>query len=336
MDLTKFALVVMKNVRDFVQPALDAFDKRIAATEARLAEVEAVFVARADAKPEKGEPGKDADPEFVRAEVAKAVAGLPIPKNGLDGKDADPELVRAEVAKAVAAIPLPKDGKDADPEAIKAEVAKAVAALPPASKGDPGKSVTPEDARPMLEAMVKALPVPKNGEDGKSVSLDDLLPVVESFLAKWALETERRVMDQHQRFMDSLPRPKDGKDGSDGFGFEDLSVEYDGARTVNLKFVRDGRTKEFPIRLPVPIYRGVWTAGAYEECDTATRSGSLWQAQRNTDGVPGVSADWKLVVKAGRDGKQGEPGKDFRPQQPVKLESGFLSPNEMRKLEGGK
>lgn len=66
-----------------------------------------------------GVNGKDADPDVVRSEVAKAVAALPAPKNGrdgADGKDVDLLVVKAlvagEVAHAVAAMPPPKDGRD--------------------------------------------------------------------------------------------------------------------------------------------------------------------------------------------------------------------------------
>lgn len=41
-----------------------------------------------------------------------AIGALPVPRDGQNGKDADPEFIRAEVQKAVDAIPRPKDGKD--------------------------------------------------------------------------------------------------------------------------------------------------------------------------------------------------------------------------------
>jgi integrin beta 3 len=40
-----------------------------------------------------------------------------------------------------------------------------------------------------------------------------------------------------------------------------------------------------------------------------TLDGSLFIAQRDTEAMPGTSADWRLAVKRGRDGKDGAPGK---------------------------
>jgi hypothetical protein len=75
--------------------------------------------------PKDGKDGASADPVFVEklvhAAVTSAVAAIDKPAdgiNGKDGRDADPEFIRAEIAKAVAAIPLAHDGKDADASEI--------------------------------------------------------------------------------------------------------------------------------------------------------------------------------------------------------------------------
>lgn len=49
--------------------------------------------------------------EIVDAAVAKAVALIPVIK-GDAGRDADPDVIRAEVQKAVDAMPKPRDGRD--------------------------------------------------------------------------------------------------------------------------------------------------------------------------------------------------------------------------------
>ncbi|PQZ30927.1 hypothetical protein CQZ93_13095 [Ochrobactrum vermis] len=99
----------------------------------------------------------------------------------------------------------------------------------------------------------------------------------------------------------------DGKPGADGLGFDDLSVEYDGEKTVTVKFVRGQQSKEFPLVLPVVIDRGVFSEGkTYEPGDGVTWAGSFWIAQEATTDKPDSAKGWRLAVKKGRDGKDGK------------------------------
>jgi integrin beta 3 len=103
---------------------------------------------------------------------------------------------------------------------------------------------------------------------------------------------------------------RDGKDGLDGFGFEDLEVAHDGERGFTFRFTKDGRVKEFPFRLPVVLYRGVYEGGkAYERGDQVTAHGSTWTATADTKDIPGEGVTaWVLSSKRGRDGKSGPVG----------------------------
>lgn len=103
---------------------------------------------------------------------------------------------------------------------------------------------------------------------------------------------------------------KDGRDGADGLGFDDLSVEQDSDGRVTLRFVRGERVKEFALRFPVFIDRGVYREGeSYERGNGTTFGGSYWLAQKDGAlGKPGQSDDWRLAVKKGRDGRDGEKG----------------------------
>ena len=224
----------------------------------------------------------------------KAVADIPSPKDGADGKSVTLEDVRPLIEDAIKAIPPPKDGRD----------------------GKDGSSVTLDDVLPTLredvQKAIALMPVPKDGvdgmdgADGKSVSVDDLRQMFEAEQAKWALDFERRAQDVLQKAIDKMPAPKDGKDG---LGFDDLTVEDDGDGNVILKFQRDGMVKEFALHFPRFKYCGVWTDQAYREGDGATFGGSLWLAKKdNPEGKPGQSDDWQLAVKKGRDGKDGKDG----------------------------
>lgn len=150
---------------------------------------------------------------------------------------------------------------------------------------------------PLIAKMVSAIPLPRDGRDG--------LPGVPGLAGEKGSDG------------------RDGKDGSDGLGFEDLSVEFDGERTAYVRFIRGEMVKEFPIRFPVVLDRGVHKADTeYQRGDGVTLGGSWWIAQK--DSPPGKPGDpdsgWRLAVKAGRPGKDGNsvkgdpgpPGKDGR------------------------
>lgn len=110
------------------------------------------------------------------------------------------------------------------------------------------------------------------------------------------------------------PAGADGKDGQpgqngvDGLGFDDVASEFDGDRTLTVKFVRGTQVKAFPFVLPYLRYQGVFVEGkSYAIGDTVTWGGSTWHANQETTAKPGDgSRDWTLVVKRGRDGKDGK------------------------------
>lgn len=113
-----------------------------------------------------------------------------------------------------------------------------------------------------------------------------------------------------------------GKDGADGMGFDDLQVEQDGEGGVTLKFVRGGIAKEFPLHFAIPTYRGYYREGRkVKSGNIVTHKGHAWYALRDTDTVPCVENkdDWSLMVKAGRDGRDGYDGKNFGERPTVKL-----------------
>jgi integrin beta 3 len=109
-----------------------------------------------------------------------------------------------------------------------------------------------------------------------------------------------------------MPPPKDGKDG---FSLDDFDVQFDGKRTITLRFVdKDNIPLERKIMLAVPLYCGVWREGAYQCGDCATHEGSTWIALADTSTRPGtLNCDWQLANKKGRDGREGKPG----PQGPA-------------------
>lgn len=332
-------------------PRIEALERGLAEAKAdRLEDIERTLAKELARRPTP-QDGKSVTLDDVRPLIEEAVKTIPAPKDGRDGKDGENgtsitlDDVRPLIEQAVKTIPAPKDGKDGEDgksvtvdevlPALTAELQKAIAALPipkdgrdgiDGKDGADGKSVTADDVLPVLRAelqkAVEALPVPKDGrdgidgKDGTSVTVDDLRAMFEAEQAKWALDWERRAQDQMTRFMDRIPAPKDGKDGADGLGFEDLEVQHDGERTFTVRFVRGEKVKEFAFKVPVVIERGVYRAGqTYERGDGVTRDGSFWIAQKDTAAKPGESPDWRMAVKKGRDGKDGERGLKGEPGQ---------------------
>jgi hypothetical protein len=259
-------------------------------------------------KPRDGEPGRGVTVEdvapLIEAAVEKRVAAIPPAKDGEPGKgvtvdDVRP-LVRDIVSEAVAALPRGIDGKDADPEIVRKMVEDAVGAIPPARDGVGLAGALIDRAGDLTLTLT----------DG---TLRNLGPVVgkDADISAAVAEIKAAVA--------AIPIPKDGKDGKDGVGFDDMTVEHDGERLVTLNYIRGDQKKTATIHLPIPIDRGVYKAGTgYERGDTVTWGGSLWIAQEATSDKPETTRAWRLSVKKGRDGKdglsvKGEKGETGRP-----------------------
>ena len=125
-----------------------------------------------------------------------------------------------------------------------------------------------------------------------------------------------------QKAVDRWPKPRDGIDGEDGLGFEDLEVvQGEDLRTFTFKFARGEKVREWSFSVPAMIDRGVFEQGKeYREGDTVSWGGHMWvvKAER-TEAKPNEGGtDWRLAVRRGRDGKglkgesgpKGENGKD--------------------------
>lgn len=244
--------------------------------------------------------------EAIRQAVEPLQKEIALLKEKLAEKPDFAAEIKAAVQAAVYAIPKAKDGRDVDMAEVEALVAKAVEALPiPKDGAQPDMDALREH----LSELVDKIPRPA---DGKSITAEDVAPMLETQVAKWALEFERRAHDTLQKAIDKMPVPKDGKDGRDGVGFDDLEVEFDGAKTVTFKLVRGDVTKQFDLTMPVVVDCGVFKDGhVYTPGDSVTWAGSYWIAQKETGAKPdSPESGWRLAVKKGRDGKDGRNGID--------------------------
>lgn len=243
---------------------------------------------------------------------------------GRDGKDASPVDIPVVVAEVVSKIPIPRDGKDISVDAVReivsAEVAKAVATIPPAKNGIDGKdgqSVHPDTVSLMIVNEVKqavaAIPKAADGRDALEI---DILPAIPP---KSVL---RGTFVQHKG---GLWRAKRETGGGLTWVADEWDLIINGLRNVSVVQLENQRSFGIEIELanglketsvisvPVLIYREIFRDGTeYEKGDVVTFGGCAWHCNTDkTKAKPGNgSADWKLMVKEGRAGKDGVNGKD--------------------------
>jgi hypothetical protein len=293
--------------------------------------------------------GRDVDvamlQAFLEAAAVKAIAVLPVPKSGRDGIDgkAGVDGLPGAPGRDGESIPGPagpagRDGAsvtldDVQP-LIDSAVARAVAALPPApagpagDRGADGASVTVDDVAPLVgELVTKAvagIPTPRDGvglmdalinRDGELVVTftDGRTKTVGRVEGKDVdpADVVRIVTDVATKTLDAWPRPKDGENGADGLGFDDLTFEHDEAGRLYLKFVKGTITKR--VRVPGLVDLKVWRAGVkYFKGDAVTHNRSLFLAQVDhpTGRPEDASGDWRLAVMRGRDAAQPKPRED--------------------------
>ena len=272
-----------------------------------------------------GEAIREATEPLVKrvAELEKLLAEKP---------DFAAEIAK-QVTEAVAAIPKPENGKDGAPGRDGVDGKDGAQGLP-GEKGETGSVGPAGEAGPQGERGERGEAGQPgqdgadgaNGVDGKSFTIEDADTLIQQKMATRELDFERRAVATLEKAVDRLPKPKDGADGKDGlngkdgFGFDDLQFEFDGERTVTLKFINGERVKSVNLRVPMVVYRGVFKEGeAYQAGDSVTWAGSLWIAEKATDAKPdSKDSGFKLAVKKGRDGRDGRDGIDKT--APVKLE----------------
>src|SRR5262245_39328456 len=160
-----------------------------------------------------------------------------------------------------------------------------------------------------LRAAIDRLTVQVDRRDAAGLAdvdrLDATIGGVRDRLA--ALETRAAVPGPAGRDGADGKDGRDGLNGADGVGFDDLAMTFDGDRTVTLIFKKGATVKTFPVTLAIPRYQGVFTEGTLYGCgDLVTYAGSTWHCQTPTTATPGDgSPAWRLMVKRGRDGKDG-------------------------------
>jgi hypothetical protein len=227
-----------------------------------------------------GEPDRAMLERIVLAEVEKRVAALPVPKDGVTLEEVRPALEEM-VEKRVAALPMPKDGESIDPEVVKALVVETV--------------------RTTLDTWER----PKDADPVEVAKL--LIPEVERAVANLPRLTGT-VVDREGNLIASY---SDGRKdnlgnvlGRDGSGFDSIEPIEDDL-TYGVRFGRGNDAKEMVWAKPTlaDIDKGIWKPGAYRRGAGVTCKGSFWICRKDTEQKPADGGDWRLAVRAGRDGK---------------------------------
>jgi integrin beta 3 len=229
-------------------------------------------------KGERGEPGTDG-------------------KDGAPGKDADP-VSAEQIVEAVRSMP----------EAIAEAVAKYLSDNPPPAGKDGRDGADGKDGEPGADG--------RDGLDVKDLFRADggrLVAVMSDGTTKDLGVFVGKDGEPGEKGADGRDGA-DGKDGRDGFGFEDLDL-VETETGVMLRFMRGEEVKEF--RLPIVIDRGVYDSEkTYLKGDGTTWGGCFWIAQKdNPEGKPDSGNGWRMAVKKGRDGRNGE----VKADKPVKV-----------------
>lgn len=238
--------------------------------------------------------------EEVKRYVRETLAGLPPPEPGPAGPQG----------------PQGERGADGAPGA-------AGETGPQGAKGEPGEPGPAGEAGPGGERGERG----ERGEAGRDAfELDVLTGLVEG------KSYPRGTLAQHRggtirAFRDTDPLIGEGADFRDkgwhvvmnGIASETEEVLDEGRELVRVTRYTDGREMRRSIRFAAMIYRGVWTERGYHPGDCVTWAGSVWHCERATSEKPGgAGGEWRLMVKRGRDGKDGT----YEPARPAPVVRG--------------
>jgi collagen type III alpha len=267
MDTKQFA-EWLEGTKGLIQRTCQPILDRVKALEAR--------------QPEKGEPGKDADPALIREEVAKAVAELPKPKDGAAGSPGErgpegPAGVKGDQGERGEPGEKGQDGAAGEPgpqgeKGDKGDPGEAGAKGEPGPPGPPGEPGPPGAAGERGE---KGEP----GLNGKDADPEVIGAMVAEGIAKALPDAVQKAVDVLMpelvaKAAAAVPAPKDGAPGRDG---------------------KDGRDA-----LELDVRRGLDSLRRYHPGEVVAYRGGLIRSYRQTDAMgDGDSLEdsgWHVIV----------------------------------------
>lgn len=228
------------------------------------------------------------------------VAALPAPERGEKG-DPGPQGEKGEAGAEGAAGPAGPSGADGAPGRDGID-GKDGAPGPQGERGERGEA---GGVGPQGERGLPGEPGPA-GADGRDALALEILTAID--------EAKSYPRGTWARHAGGLWRSFEATAGLRGWecmveGFAGVQIGQDEAdpRRVTVKAeLSSGKASEAIFVVPAMIYRGVWREGEHEPGDVVTWAGSAWHCEKATNEQPGGEASgWRLMVKRGRDGKDG-------------------------------
>lgn len=324
-ELSALAKSVGRITREYVAAAVGGLATRLDSLEQRIKDIPSGPA---------GTPGKDAVLDYdnvlalLSTEVQAAVKEIPVPKDGTPGlvgpegpagpkgdpgergEKGEPGIMGSGVRGERGEKGEPGEQGERGERGEKGEPGLSV-------KGDPGeKGLDGKDGRDGREGKDG-----RDGEPGRDALQIEILPKID--------EAKSYPRGTFARYGGGLIRAIKNTDVMTGSAV-DLSIEaagweiivsgYCGLSVVQCENKRTfrvtpkctgGNLEPQEFSLPVLLYREVFRDGAeYENGDVVTWGSSTWHCGVDkTKAKPGNgSADWKLMVKRGGDGKDGLPG----------------------------
>lgn len=286
-DIQSIATALAPVLRDLVKQNVDAlrveFQKDIADFKTQLEDMRCKDIPETVERIKSDVLSTIKIPEPIKGEKGDPGETGPAGKDGVDGKDG-------------------RDGKDGVDGKDGSNGAKGETG-PAGPAGEKGMDGAPGPMGPQG----KEGPA---GRDGNSPSPEAIALLFEPRFSELCLSIERRATDAIIKAIANLPKPENGKDGRDAVQLDQYDVRMaDDERTMLLSYNAGDIKKEFALRLPFPIDRGVYRESGlengmqYMKGDSVSYGGSMFTAQVDCPkGVPGSSKDWRLSVKRGRDG----------------------------------
>ncbi|MGL5785165.1 MAG: hypothetical protein ACRCYZ_06930 [Alphaproteobacteria bacterium] len=297
---------------------LDAFEKREQPAMPDVDAAVAPLVARLTAIEQREAP----EIPDAAAIAATAVAPILVRLDALEQrKSPDPtEAVREATTPILRRLDALEQREDPIPDAV-ADLVKRINALeriePPAEPAAVVEAAVAPVLRRVadIEKAVEQRHIPADGRDATQI---EILHAIDLDKQHPRGTHARHAGGVIRAFRDTSPI--DASLGLEAAGWHVVlngvascttSVDETGRSFRRREVLTDGRVVETAWYTPAMVHRGVWQGaefGEYEQGDVVTWNGSQWHCNsRKTAAKPGDSADWRLVVKAGRDGRDAAP-----------------------------
>jgi hypothetical protein len=242
--------------------------------------------------------------------LVKAIDRMPPPKEGARGADGEKGVAGKD---GVGIDKLVVDEKSV--EFILTDGSSATVELPQGPQGEPGRNGTAGErgekgdtptAEEVESIIAKLMPqmIEKRLSEVVEKAIENATP---SIIARTAILVPPGRDGQPGRPGTPGEDGRDGINGTDGEIIIGIHTEQRSAREYEFVIKTSAGEHRAPVSVPAILDAGVHRTGqSYAKGDGVTHGGNFWIAQRDNNDIPGKSDAWRLAVRKGRDGKDGD------------------------------